>query len=112
MTKKEYLGLFIEDLDIMMEKLRGYCHYKKCKRDIDDCPQDCCSKKLGLDTAMAWKCADGIDDLIYDMRNFSNKSYGQHRKELQKYIDIFYDNADILGFHATKYEKLFSILYE
>ena len=53
MTKKEYLELFIKDAELMIEELRKYCHYKKCKRDIDDCPQDCCSKKLGLDTAMA-----------------------------------------------------------
>jgi len=56
--KKEEIKGMVERLEKAAEGLARYCHAEGCE-DIWDCPlyHRKCSRKLGLDTAIAWEMA-------------------------------------------------------
>lgn len=78
-----------------LSQLRKYAHRGNSKCDIDDCPQDCGVKhKLGLDTAVAWSLADGIE-FLRDVRF------------IMKMVDVVHEATAL---HDEQYKKLHDIL--
>jgi len=56
-------------LEEAVRRIRGYCHVEECEK-VNECPTTHveCKKKLGLDTAIAWKVAECL--LSDDWRGF------------------------------------------
>ena len=116
---KELCEKFCADLKEKEIELRKYCHYKKCTADINDCPQDCCPKKLGLDTGIAWLTADRLNSDYYTFDLLSldiKKSTQYYKKEIERIKDRYYNKTDIavcaLGLHDEKFPKLHTMITE
>jgi len=62
----DYTTSVQEALKEVRKELLKYCHHKKC-RFPERCPTDHpkCKKKLGIDTAIAWRAAQHIASLLH-----------------------------------------------
>ena len=115
---KELCEKFCADLKEKEIELRKYCHYKKCTADINDCPQECCSKKLRLDTGIAWLTADRLNSdytrLSWNLEAGRNVQF--FKKEIKKIRDRYYNKTDVavcaLGLHDEKFPKLHTMITE
>ena len=113
---KEVITQYVVKFEELQKELRSYCHYKKCKENINCCPENCCSGKLGLDTAIAWTYASYIDyiknELLFICRNQNSKVISQeYSKFYSERIDIVTDKLyDIVFLHRYKYLKLMKFI--
>jgi len=89
-------------------KLRRYCHVPKCNFTYI-CPE-ChpkCSQTLDLHTAIAWRVAGHLADIMLDLKHGTI-----NRGILKIYYYRIYEMERVIKFHKLKYRKLHGLVVQ
>jgi len=94
-----------EALKNIRKELLKYCHHKKCRFFVR-CPTDHpkCKKKLGLDTAIAWRVARHIVSLLYMKKPNLNL--------IQDCLDRINELINTISLSSKKSSSLLTLLNE
>ena len=92
-----------EMLEKIKEELLKYCHHENCLLP-EQCPKrhPRCKKKLGLDTAVAWRAAQNITSLLSEER----ASY----RIIQTYLTHINELYAIITLRSEEFSQLYRLL--
>lgn len=104
---KEIHKTFIAD---SIQKLRAYCHKNGCKT-LHQCPYTCCrkglfKKRMDLDTAMVWRAADVLSQIVHSVSAREIKFF------LNEGLIVLRNLRCATFFHRNKYKRLYELLRE
>jgi len=98
----------IEVMKDIEYKLRRYCHVPKCNF-IYICPEahPRCSQILDLHTAIAWRVAGHLADIMLDLKHNTI-----NRDILGTYYYRIYEMERVIKSHKYKYLKLYNLVVQ